>query len=107
VKYRVELTPTAEAELWDDFTYISDRAPMNAQRWLLGIYEAIDSLETFPARCAIAPEAQYVDDPLRHLLFKSHRIIFHIDEQQKVVRILHIRHGSRRAIGEPSEEMDE
>jgi plasmid stabilization system protein ParE len=100
VIYRVELTPTAEAELWDDFLYIHERAPLNAQQWLVSVYEAIDTLESFPRRCAVAPEGQYVEDELRHLLFKSHRIIFHIDEPQKVVRILHIRRGSRRAIGE-------
>ena len=55
----------------------------------------------FPGRCAVAPESRHLDADLRHLLFKSHRVIFHVDERKKVVQVLHVRHASRRAVGEP------
>ena len=55
MKYNVELTPTAEAEL-------------------------------------------------RQYIFKSHRIIFSVDDKAKIVRILYVRHGSMRAIGESESE---
>ncbi len=107
MNYKIELTPTAEAELWADFTYIHEQAPLNAQHWLEAIYKAIATLETFPSRCAVAPENQYLDDELRHLLFKSHRIIFRIDQQKEIVQILHVRHASRRAIGAPHEQSEQ
>lgn len=104
MNYIVELTPMAEAELIASFWYIHEQTPLNAQRWLQGIYDAIDSLETWPHRCASAPEAEYLDALLKHHRFKSHRIIFVIDEDTKTVRILFVRHESRRAIGEPYED---
>jgi plasmid stabilization system protein ParE len=104
VKYKVELTPTAESELWQAFEYIHRRAPLNAARWLKGIYKAIDSLELFPTRCGTARESQYLNADLRQFIFKSHRIIFAIDDKAKTVRILYIRHGSMRAIGESHDE---
>lgn len=101
MKYRVEMTPTAEAELRTAFGFIHRRAPLNATRWLKGIYAAIDTLELFPTRCGIAREAKYLGSDLRQYIFKSHRIIFVVDEQAKIVRILYIRHASMRAVGEP------
>jgi plasmid stabilization system protein ParE len=100
MKYEVEMTPTAQNELYRSFRYIYDRAPINAVRWLKGINKAIDSLENFPSRCGMAPESAYLDEKLRHYIFKSHRIIFVVDEPAKVVRILYIRHGKMRAVGE-------
>jgi len=44
MKYAVEMTPTAEAELRSAFEYIHRQAPLNAARWLKGIYKAIDTL---------------------------------------------------------------
>lgn len=101
MNYAVELTPTAEAELMSAFWYIHERAPLNAARWLKGVYTAIDTLETLPRRCGIAPEAEHLGEELRNLRFKSHRIIFHVDEPRRTVRILYVRHGAQRAIGEP------
>jgi plasmid stabilization system protein ParE len=100
MKYTVEMTPTAESELHGAFHYIYDRAPLNAVRWLKGIYKAVDSLEELPNRCAIAPESEFLGETLRHYLFKSHRIIFIVDESSHVVRILYVRHGKMRAVGE-------
>ncbi len=106
MKYAVEMTPTAESELLSAFQYIHERAPLNAQRWLRGIYKAIGSLETFPARCGIAQEAQYLGESIRNHLYKSHRIIFQVDEAAKIVRILYVRHAARRAIGDTTEADD-
>jgi plasmid stabilization system protein ParE len=104
VKYKVQITPTAESELCRAFEYIHRRVPLNAARWLKGIYKAIDSLEQFPTRCGAAREAQYLNADLRQFIFKSHRIIFAVDEKTRMVRILYVRHGSMRAVGEPDEE---
>jgi len=98
--YSVEMTPTAERELRSSFQYIHARAPRNAVRWLKGIYDAIGSLEEFPNRCAIAPESQHLGETVRHQLFKSHRIIFFVDEPSHSVKILYIRHAKMRTVGE-------
>ena len=107
MKYAVELTPTAESQLKAAFAYIHERAPLNAQRWLVAIHQAIDSLETLPHRCSAAREAEHLGEPLKHYLFKSHRIIFWIDEEKKAVRILNIRHSAQQAIGEPVDDSED
>jgi plasmid stabilization system protein ParE len=78
--YVVSLTPEAQQNIRDAFTSIKERSPLNAARWLQGIHDQIDTLSTFPHRCGTAPEAEHLDLPLRHLLFKSHRVIFIVDE---------------------------
>jgi plasmid stabilization system protein ParE len=67
----------------------------------------IDFLEEFPHRCGIAPDSQFIGEELRHLIYKSHRIIFRIEERYGIVRVLHVRHAARRAWGERPAEEDE
>jgi plasmid stabilization system protein ParE len=101
VKYEVIVTPEAQEGIRSSFKYIYERAPLNAARWLQGLYDRIDTLERFPERCGFAREREYLEEDLRQLLFKSHRVIFRIDKVQKTVFILHIRHARRRVVGEP------
>lgn len=100
-RYRVDLTPLAESDIAAAFHYIHRRAPLNAERWIRGIYAAVDSLMRQPKRCPRAPESDYLGEELRHLVFKSHRIIFRVEETRKIVQVLHVRHGAQRAVGEP------
>ena len=58
----------------------------------------------FPERCAFAREREYLDEDLRQLLFKSHRIVFTVEKKKKLVYVLYIRHASRRAVGETAED---
>jgi plasmid stabilization system protein ParE len=60
-----------------------------------------------PERCALARENEYFEDELRQLLFKSHRIIFRVERSERIVRVLYVRHGRQRAIGEPADEPDD
>jgi plasmid stabilization system protein ParE len=107
MRYAVEMTPTAESELHGAFRYIHARSPLNAVRWLRKISKIIDSLGDFPTRCGIAPESSYLAETLRQQTFKSHRIIFFIDEPARIVRVLFVRHGKMRAVGETEDEADE
>src|SRR5712692_3669480 len=69
--------------------------PLNAARWLQGLYDQIDTLQRFPERCALAREREYLEEDLRQLVFKSHRIIFRIDKARRAVYVLHVRHATR------------
>ncbi len=66
------------------------------------LFEAIVTLEGFPARCPIVPEAAELGYPARHLLFGKgtglYRIVFYIIEEDRHVRVLRIWHGSRDAL---------
>jgi len=100
VKYEVIVTPEAQEGIRSSFRYIRERAPLNASRWLQGLYDRIDTLERFPERCGFAREREYVEEDLRQPIFKSHRVIFRIDTARKTVYVLHVRHAKRRAAGE-------
>lgn len=95
------VTPEAEAGIVAAFHYIQERSPSNAAKWLTGLYQCIDTLERMPSRCALARECQYFEAELRQLLFKSHRIIFRVEDVEKIVRVLYVLHAKQRAAGEP------
>lgn len=90
--YRVLVTPIAEASIIDAFGYIETHSPLDAARWLQELHHAVATLERHPERCPPAPESRYFPDRLRHLLFRSHRIVFRIEDEATVVRVLYVRH---------------
>lgn len=106
IKYTVIITPAAEAEAREAFEYINARAPMNAARWLQGLHQVIARLEIFPGH-GRAPESDFLDYDLRQTFFKSHRIIYSVDETTKTIDVHYIRHGARRGVGEPESGGDE
>ena len=100
----VNITPEAQDNISDEFNYIRARSPMSAAKWIRGLYRQIDSLELMPSRFGAAREQAYFEEDLRQLVYKSHRIIYLIDENRRYVDVLYVRHAKRRAIGEPEDE---
>lgn len=109
MKYRVEITPEAEAELTEAYIWIRGYSSVSATTWLRGIREAFDSLSQYPIRCQLAPESEYFRQEIRQLLYGrrggTYRVLFAINED--VVSILHIRHGARDFLQPDSEEVSE
>ena len=100
MKYQVIVTPEAQAGIRESFAYIHERSPLHAARWLQTLYAKIDTLEKLPERCAVARERKYLDDELRQLVFKSHRVAFTVQKKEKRVYVVYVRHARRRAVGE-------
>lgn len=100
-RYKVIVTPEAQASIRESFLYILARSPPNAERWIRKLYAQIDTLETFPERCAFALEREYLEVDLRQLLFKSHRVVFSVEKENSTVWVHEVRHAKRRALGEP------
>jgi plasmid stabilization system protein ParE len=96
-RYAVILHPEAEAEIAAAFAFIQTESPLNAARWLRGLYATIDGLETFPRRFGRARESEDLGVDLRQLVYKSHRLIFEV--QGETVYVLHFRHTARPAMG--------
>jgi plasmid stabilization system protein ParE len=95
----VVITETAEAELAEGFAYIHARSPLNAERWMRQILSEVQKLETF-AGYGRARESDFLGVELRQKIFKSHRIVFEVNEETQQVIVHYIRHGSRLAAGE-------
>ena len=96
MKYTVLIEPTAEEDITEAALWIAESAPVAAQRWQDGLEDAVNSLEDFPHRCSLAPEAETFDYEIRHLLYGNYRILFTI--RGSTVHVLHVRHAARRTM---------
>ena len=98
--YRVEIAKSAEAQLEELYLWVVERAPSQGTAWFNRLEQAILSLDLNPERCPIAPESFDPDQPVRVLTFGRsphvYRVFFTVDENAKVVRVVHVRRGARQ-----------
>ena len=92
-RFRVEITPSAEADLAEIWDYIVQDSPANAKTFILALEEQIASLEKFPGRCPSIPENEILGTSYRHLIYGSYRTIFRIAGSRVI--ILRVIHSSR------------
>lgn len=107
--YDVLFTETAEKEIDDIFLWLVARSTRYAADWVRGLHDGIETLREFPNRCPLARESLLFDSPVRQLLYGKRRILFTLvdsdgDGELDTVRILHVRHGARRDLGEDFDE---
>jgi len=93
--YRVELTRRAERDLRRLHHDINAKHSGDARDWFNGLERLIATLDRFPERGGVTPE----DPRLKQLLYghrpRAYRVIYAINNAQRVVRVVHIRHGAR------------
>ncbi|ACC79699.1 type II toxin-antitoxin system RelE/ParE family toxin [Nostoc punctiforme] len=103
--YQVLLQPTAFQDIENIYRWTYDNLDAEtANQWYYDLQDEIASLQLFPKRCPIAPEAQAIGREIRQLLVgkrRQYRVLFVVEEN--VVAIIHIRH-SRQAPIEPDAE---
>jgi plasmid stabilization system protein ParE len=91
--YRIFLTPMAVQDLRDICNFISRDNPVAAQRMGEELIKQAEAIALFPQSGRIVPEKK---DPLiRETIFGSYRIIYQIDEVDKLVALARIWHGAR------------
>ena len=101
--YLVSLTSRAEHDLAFLYDEIDAECSDAARKWYGELKAAILDLEKRPYSWPETHESRR----FRHLLFGRrlrgiYRVVYRVRERQKLVEILHIRHGSRRPF-HPSE----
>jgi len=96
MKYAVIIQPDAERDVDEAYVWLAEQSPDAAARWLEDLGTLVDSLETFPKRCGLAPESEFFDIKIRQLPHGAYRILFTVKARE--VHILHVRHGSRRVL---------
>ena len=94
MKTKVVISAQAEVDIENAYLYIRQDAPETAARWRRRLLSAICTLDHFPLRYEIAPEARDAGIELRHMLFGAYRVLYLVDG--KTVRIQGVRHGARR-----------
>ena len=93
MKFSVEISDQASADVQVIFDYIAERAPAGARRWYEAYQAALDKLESSADAYAV-PESSFFADEVRQLLFKTrkglyYRILYSIFKTRVVV--LHVR----------------
>lgn len=106
--YRVELSPTAIADLDNLYQWIAEQSVERAASWLEGCYQAIVSLERFPERCSLAIESEAIGMEIRQLVYqRTTRILFTIvgstGEQGGVVQVHRVRRSAQRRLQQRNE----
>jgi plasmid stabilization system protein ParE len=96
MKYKVIVQPDAERDIEEAYAWLAGQSASAAARWLEALEKLVESLETFPERCALAPESEAFEAEIRQLLHGVYRILFTVTDQK--VHVLHVRHGARRAL---------
>jgi plasmid stabilization system protein ParE len=70
MKYRVEISSVAEAEVDSAFLWMSQvTSAERASHWYEGLLKAIESLSEMPKRCPLARENDYFTKEIRQLLY--------------------------------------
>ena len=98
MKYRIVVTPTAEANLDETFRFIALDNPAAGRKFIASLRAKIKTLAEMPSRCPLAPEDGLDGLEMRHLIHGNYRIIFTIDPGR--VTVLQVRHGARRPMAE-------
>ena len=98
MKHRVIIQPPALDDIDEACGWLAARSPEAAARWLEGMFAAIQTLESNPERCGLAPENNHVEYEIRQFLCGRGRNVYRVlyTIQAGAVRILHVRHAARR-----------
>ena len=74
--FRVDIAPLALADIEAAFLYLRKESRGRAEKWLLGMLEAIYSLEEMPSRCPIAAESKEVGQEIRAFIYGKRRYAY-------------------------------
>ena len=105
MNYKTEITSKALGEIESAYRWMANNlGTANVEQWYEVLTAKIESLGTFPNRCAIVQEAEGFDAIVRQLRVGKYRVLFSVDEM--TVNILSVRHVKQQMF--PSEnETDE
>ncbi|MBW4668206.1 MAG: type II toxin-antitoxin system RelE/ParE family toxin [Cyanomargarita calcarea GSE-NOS-MK-12-04C] len=105
MNYQVIIQPIAFQEIETSYRWMCDNLnPEVANNWYYELQDAIASLQKFPNRCTIAPEAKAVGREIRQLWIgkkRKYRVLFVVEED--IVAIVHVRDSRQSYLGEESE----
>ena len=94
--YRIIITPRAGADLEGIYDAIAEDSAQNAAGMVKRILDALGSLRQFPHRTVVARQARKLCHPVRSLPVAPYIVFFRVLDDERVVRVLNVRHGARR-----------
>lgn len=94
--FRVILSPEAATDLEAIYAYIAQDSPANAAKMVERVLAAIEDLRATPHRAVIEHSSPRLTRPVRSIAVRPYIVYFRIDEPQRTIRVLTVRHGARR-----------
>lgn len=108
MSYQVIIVPNALLEIASTYRWLSSNvSEQSATKWYDGLVDAIASLQNFPLRCPLAPEATDLKQKIRQLLVSkkrrsTYRILFQVEAD--TVYVLYVRHSSQPRLNADQED---
>ena len=96
MKFEVFITARAGRDIQEAYDFIAEHGPANPDSWKAGLSQTLESLETLPGRCGLAPESAHVPETIHQTFYANFRILFIIKED--AVFVNHVRHSARLAM---------
>jgi addiction module RelE/StbE family toxin len=94
--YRIRITPRALADLEGIFEYINRDSPQNAAKMIRTLLDAIDGLNILPRRFDVPRTGSVRGRQIRSMPVRPYLVRYRIDERERIVRVLRVRHGARQ-----------
>ena len=83
--YKIEIPQLVQDKIEEQALYIALDKPAVAMQWYDDIFDHIQTLDNMPTRCPFAPENQYIEDEIRHLLIGNYRVLFCIQSDTVII----------------------
>ena len=103
--YNVIITPDAAVDLSQLKSYIAYtlQAPETALKYIHGLRQEIEKLESFPGAIAPVPDEPWHSRGIRRIIHKNFYIYYRIDENAKCVYVLNVIYARRSQLKALSE----
>jgi plasmid stabilization system protein ParE len=94
--YRVIITPRAGDDLEAIYDHIARESGQNAAAMVTRILDALEPLKQFPHRTVVERQDHKLRQPVRSIPVRPYIVYFRVLDDDRVIRVLHVRHGARR-----------
>jgi toxin ParE1/3/4 len=95
VDFKLIWSPSARFDLKDIAGFIAEDSPSAAERFVRGLFHAVERLADFPESGRIVPE--FGDPTVREVVRKPCRIVYRVDRRRRTVEIARVWHAARGA----------
>jgi plasmid stabilization system protein ParE len=97
-RFRLIIAPKAAIDLSAIYDHIAEDSSENARKMCIQIMDAMELLEELPHRTIVSAQPPYSKDPIRSVVVRPYIVFFRAMDDEKIVRVVRIRHGARRPL---------
>ncbi len=91
--FKLIWSPSARLDLKDIAAFIAEDSPSAADRFVRGLFQAVERLADFPDSGRIVPE--FGDSNIREIIRKPCRIVYRIRRRKRTIEVARVWHSAR------------